>query len=389
MQEHSETQMTRMVEIDQHETVATRYENEEATRGQQTNITQLAANFDDIVRSGAIYYPVSYRFIREMGRGRQGVVYLASRHGARGCTTQHSLKLFDPRLYRNVTEYWTDMGRIADQISRLHGINSPYLVSRQMYEEMNGIGYIQMEVIRGFDLEYLLHGNHREAVRSLSTNEEWSRFDDVIFRPDEHHLAIQPGIVLFIIRSALRGLEPLHENGFLHSDIKPSNIMIDQTGYVKIIDFGRAVRAQEPTRYLFGTPQYMAPELHRRDPGTPSSDLYSVGLVALELLRGRPLVEHSSKVTEKSLLEAKLKLPDQLCDLLPSYVTRNEQFVHALRKLLDPEPENRFKSAEDAESGPEGLRLLHRQLTFAGKDTQYDRELEFYLEKYLASEKSD
>ena len=345
---------------------------------------QLKANYRAIVNARAIYYPVAYRFLKELGRGRQGVVFLGLRQGARGCVTRHAIKLFDPGIYPNAKKYWTDMGRIAAQTSKLQLVKSPNLVSPEIYEESNGIGYIQMEVVDGCSLRDLLDGErHLEEVRSRSTPAEWARFTDAIFRVEEGKLCIQPGVALYIMRQILRGLETLHEMGFVHSDVKPANVMIDRLGYVKLIDFGRATVAHEKVTLLLGTPMYMAPETHRREPSLEQSDIYGVGLVGLEMLRGEPLVD-TSEMTEADLLEFKMTLPQRLPDLLPDYVRQNAQFVVLLQRFLDPDPAKRYPSAEEAEVGSEGLLLVHKQLAQLGKDTEYGRELENYLEKLMS-----
>ena len=223
---------------------------------------QLVANYRAILAERAIYYPVAYRFPRELGRGRQGIVFLGLRQGARGCVTRHALKLFDPSIYGSAKKYWTDMGRIAAQTSKLQLVKNPSLVAPESYEESNGIGYVQMEVVDGISLRELLDGTHMEQVRARSTEEEWRRLTDVVFRLENGKVMIQPGIALYILRQALRGLETLHEMGFIHSDIKPANIMIDRLGYVKLIDYGRAMLVNEKITLLLGTPVYMAPEAH-------------------------------------------------------------------------------------------------------------------------------
>lgn len=343
---------------------------------------QLTANYKAILRAKAIYYPVAYRFLKELGRGRQGVVFLGLRQGARGCVTRHAIKIFDPGIYPSAKKYWTDMGRIAAQTSKLQLVKSPNLVAPEIYEESNGIGYIQMEVVDGVSLRYLLDGKHLELVKPFCTPAEWARFTDVIFRVQGGRISIQPGIALYIMRQALRGLETLHEMGFVHSDIKPANIMIDRLGYVKLVDYGRAVRLNEKVSLLLGTPLYMAPEMHRREASIAQSDIYSVGAVGLEMLRGQPLLNPAGK-SEPDLLNAKIEIVKKLPDLLPDHVRQNAQFVVLLQRFLDPEPNRRYLNAEEAEVGSQGLVLVHKQLAQLGKDTEYGRELENYLAKLM------
>ncbi len=344
---------------------------------------QLSANYQSIINARAIYYPVAYRFLKELGRGRQGVVFLGLRQGARGCITRHAIKLFDPGIYPSAKKYWTDMGRIAAQASKLQMVKSPNLVATDIYEESNGIGYIQMEMVHGVSLRYLLDGEHLEKVRQRSTPQEWARFTDAIFRIENGKMRIQPGVALYIMRQVLRGLETLHEMGFVHSDVKPANIMIDRLGYVKLVDYGRAVRANEKVSLLLGTPLYMAPETHRREPSLVQSDIYSVGLVGFEMLRGQSIVDMTKKMSENDLLDFKMRLPQELPGLVPEYVRQNAQFVLLLQRFLEADPRRRYANAEEAEVGSQGLLQVHRQLVQLGKDTEYGRELEAYLAKLM------
>ena len=79
----------------------------------------------------------------------------------------------------------------------------------------------------------------------------------------------------------------------------------------------------------------------------------------------------------------KRELPGRLYDLLPEHVRQNAQFLLLLQRLLDPNVAGRFATAEEAEVGSTGLAMLHKQLTLAGKDTDYGRELENYLSKIV------
>jgi serine/threonine protein kinase len=342
----------------------------------------LMEHYATIVRAQAIYYPVAYQFLRELGRGRQGMVFLGVRQGARGCLTRHAIKLFDPSIYPSAEKYWTDMGRIAMQTSRLQTLRSPNLVARDVYEEASGIGYLQMEAVDGVDLHQFLDARVLDVVKARCRREEWARFADVVFRLTDGKVCIQPGVAVYILRMILRGLEVLHEMGFIHSDIKPGNVMIDRLGYVKLVDLGRAVLAGERPAFLVGTPLYMAPETHRREPAGPAADIYSVGLLAVQMLRGAPPFERAD-LSEEEYLKLKLALPERLPSLLPPYVRRNAELMAVLRRMLEPDPGRRAGDAALVESGAEGLQVVHKQLVKVGQDTEYGRELEVYLGKLL------
>lgn len=343
---------------------------------------ELVERYEAICRARAIYYPVAFQFRRGLGRGRQGRVFLGLRQGARGCVTEHAIKVFDPSIYTNPEEYWTDMGRIASQISQLQRMQSPNLVFRHSYEETNGIGYSQMEAIDGLDLRRLLLPDHFEQVHERSTEAEWRHFRRTLFQIEGKAFSLKPGVVVYILRSALRGLESLHSMNFLHSDVKPGNIMIDRLGSVKLVDFGRAVLTGERLSFLLGSPLYMAPESHRRETAASQADFYSLGLVALEMLRGRILADEPDP-SEEDLLAAKMALPSSLPGLLPRDVRKNRDLVAILRRFLEPDPSRRFSSAREAEIGDKGLRPVDNRLVRAGLDSEYARDLADYLAKLV------
>lgn len=350
--------------------------------GAGSDRARLVESYLAILREGAMRYPVAYHFIQELGMGRQGIVYLAVRQGARGCRTRHAVKIFDPAVYSSAERYWTDMGRIAGQVSRLQPTHHENLISCDIYDECNGVGFVQMNAVDGIDLQYFHSPSHLAIARSQCSDEEWSHFLDVLFRLQGDRILFTPGIAVHILREVLAGLEHLHEAGFLHGDIKPSNIMADRNGTIRSVDFGRATLIGEKISILLGSPSYMAPEIHRLEPGQPQSDIYSLGLVAVELLGGR-LPLPPGLTTDADLIEAKIRIPESLARWLPPYVVENELLMSILRKMLHPDPRQRFRSAREAASSSKGLRGVMRQLAKLDMDAEYDAEIERYMEKLL------
>ncbi len=340
---------------------------------------ELRRHYRAILDARGIHYPVAYQLLEELGRGRQGVVFLGLRQGARGCITRHAIKVMDPELYRSPQEYWRDMGRIASQLTQLQVLQSPNLVSRHSYEETYGIGYVQMDAIDGLDLTRLLNPENLQVAKQRTGPDDWGRLCGRLFVFDPDSPArLRPEVVVYVLRRVLRGLERLHEMNFLHYDVKPGNIMIDRLGTVKVVDFGRAVMVGEEVSFLLGSPLYMAPETHERRTGSIATDLYSVGLLGLELLRGKPMLD-VSVIDEARLLGVKMELPARLDSLLPDDVRRNEPLVRIIQRLIDPDPQKRFRDAKEAESGDDGLVVIDHQMVQSGADTQLARDLSEYL----------
>jgi len=346
---------------------------------------ELIGNYHQLIRKRTLPYPVAYRLIKEMGHGRQGVVFLAERQGARGCLTHHAIKLFDPGIYSGAPVYWTDMGRIAHQISTLQPINNLNLVNCDFYEECNGVGYLHMEAIDGIDIQFLIDGKHAQLARSRSTHDEWDHFTQVFFRVENNRVSLHPGFALFLIRNVLRGLTVLHEHGFIHGDIKPTNIMIDVQGRVKLVDFGRAVRIGEKVNILLGSPLFMAPEVHRREPGCLQADLFSAGLVGLEMLVGNQITAMMD-YNENELIDFKTTLASRIEDWLPPDVLNNVELTNVFRRLLEPDLANRFATAKEAESGALSFASARLWLRDYEREMEYERELENYLRKLVDDE---
>ena len=114
---------------------------------------------------------------------------------------------------------------------------------------------------------------------------------------------IVPGRVVHILKQVCGSLREAHEQGLVHRDIKPLNIMLCERGgqcdFVKVLDFGLAKQLDGPATleisapdHLIGTPLYMAPERLRNPTATDArTDIYSVGAVAYFLLTGRPVFQ--------------------------------------------------------------------------------------------------
>jgi hypothetical protein len=102
---------------------------------------------------------------------------------------------------------------------------------------------------------------------------------------------LDPAAVVDIVAQTAAGLDAAHRAGLVHRDIKPANLLISPDGLVKITDFGISYAAGSApvtsTGQLVGTPGYLAPERVRGGRAGPSSDLYSLGVVAWECLAGR------------------------------------------------------------------------------------------------------
>ena len=158
--------------------------------------------------------------------------------------------------------------------------------------------------------------------------------------------------VLRVIAGAALALDYVHRRGFVHGDVKPSNILVEATARgprARVIDFG--LSAAVSSGQLSGTPAYMAPELLKEPTLTPQSDLYALGVTAYEALSGRnPFAAPS--------VEEALRRQLQLTPLPLSGVS--SPVAEIITRLLDKEPSARFASARAllfalGEAAPEAM----------------------------------
>ena len=148
-----------------------------------------------------------------------------------------------------------------------------------------------------------------------------------------------------IIEQIAKGLQAFHRMEMLHQDLRPENIMIDGTGTAKIIDFGStriAGIADDSTSSIdgdiLGTVQYTAPEYFVGEGGSSRSDIFSLGVIAYQMLTGRlPYGSQVAKTRTKSQ-QKKLKYKSVLDDNreIPAWIDG------ALKKALHPDPDQRY-----------------------------------------------
>jgi len=137
--------------------------------------------------------------------------------------------------------------------------------------------------------------------------------------------ALPPARAAEIVRQTAEALAVAHDMGIVHRDLKPDNIMItrarDGSDLVKVVDFGIAkamnVEAQKVTRtgLVVGTPEYMSPEQIAGDPLDGRSDIYSLGLVAFNILTGR--LPFLSKTAQESVIMRLTEPPRRLAEIRP------------------------------------------------------------------------
>ena len=152
---------------------------------------------------------------------------------------------------------------------------------------------------------------------------------------------LRPHEAARIVAQIAAALDAAHEAGVIHCDVKPANVIVDQQGTAKLTDFGIARAARGPREHeLIGTARYIAPERIEGKAPTERSDVYSLGLVAYELIAGRP---PNAEMETEDLL--RVRLDGRAPSLRSSRVGITEEIDRVVAKALARDPQDRYASA--------------------------------------------
>jgi serine/threonine-protein kinase len=229
-----------------------------------------------------------------------GRYQLEGRLGVGGMSTVHLA--LDTRLERHV----------AIKLLAEHLADDPAFVSRFRREALAAARLVHPNIVQvfdfGFDEPHHQHFIVMEHVTGHSCAE--------LLR-DRGHLDVDQAVD--IVSQACRGLDYAHRNGVVHRDVKPGNLLVSDSEVVKLADFGiaRATDQSSITQVgsVLGTAAYLAPEQARGEEAGPRADLYSLGVVAYQLLSGR-LPYEATSLSELALMQQR-ELPAPLESLNP------------------------------------------------------------------------
>jgi eukaryotic-like serine/threonine-protein kinase len=270
-----------------------------------------------------------YQIIELLGEGGVGRV-----HAAFDSVVQRevAIKSLRPELVSDKSF----LQRFRSEATHLARLNHPNITTlHSLFSEGRNL-YMVMERVRGQSLD--------EVLRARGSG-----------------LGVKDSLAL--IAQVADGLAYAHSMGVIHRDVKPANLMITQSGLVKIMDFGiaRARGSQRLTRdgSMVGTLPYMAPEQLRGEGGDERSDLYSLAIVLYEMLAGHvPFAAASDYALMQAQIHARpprLRLPDLSADA-----------QSALLQALAKNPERRFGSVQ-AFADALGASALRRDASSLGR----------------------
>ena len=276
-----------------------------------------------------------------IGRGGMAEVYKAWNVGLH---RHEALKLLPPQM----TFDHSFVERFLQEARTAAGLRHPNIATIHMVSPASEAQpYFTMEIVEGGDLADLLH--------------------------QRGPLPLQDALP--ILRQTAAALDYAHRKGIIHRDVKPANILLEDDSHgawnVKVVDFGIA-RAQEAgdgarltkTGMIVGTPEYMSPEQggsgakvdHR-------SDQYSLGVIAYEMLCGRPPFAVGAEGTAMTVIMSHIRdVPRAPVDLVPSL---SPSANAAVLRALSKKPEDRFASCAEFVAALEAPTAVERPISSA------------------------
>ncbi len=273
------------------------------TAGQRENVEKK-------IESQRVQQLGPYRLVRKLGEGGMGSVYLAEEEGAK---RRVAIKVL-PKKLAGEREFLKRFQREAESAARLAHEN---VARAYAAGEDRGWHYYAMEYCEGEAL-----GKRLKRVKAIAERE-----------------------ALDAVVQVAKGLRYAHEQGVLHRDIKPDNIIVMKSGVAKILDFGLSKDlsdAESSFRTVsgaaLGTPHYMSPEQARGDKDLDGrSDIYSLGATYYHLLTGSTPFSGTSlfEIVNKHLTES---LPDPR-DVRPDV---SDGSAHVIARMMAKRREDRY-----------------------------------------------
>jgi len=132
------------------------------------------------------------------------------------------------------------------------------------------------------------------------------------------------GDVLLVFRMVATGLNAIHQQGYVHCDMKPNNILINKAGSIKIIDLGQSCKIGTIKSRIQGTPDYIAPEQVRRKSLGPKTDIFNLGATMYWALTGKniPTLIPNKKTGSRLVVPKTCPAPHELKNKIPVGVSK-------------------------------------------------------------------
>ncbi len=299
-----------------------------------------------------------YRCLSVIGSGGMGIVYLAEDKVLKRRVVLKMLLQTPHNKDKNTSRFM----REATLLSQL---NHPHIVTIHDFGSWKQNMFIVLEYLRGENLQDILHG-----YGALSTVR-----------------------IKHILQQILDALEAAHHAGIIHRDLKPSNVFCtpdlesdypEENEFVKILDFGTAISIDTDvsekittTGEVIGTPHYMAPEqIMGEKVFSPSTDIYSLGIILYEMLTGVPPFDSDNKMT--ILLGHLYKAPPAIDLAAYEGDEQRSALAKAVDVCLNKNPDERYRDIHELRQAISGETKKKGRLVENLTDDRQVRYRQFY-----------
>lgn len=278
----------------------------------------------------------TYTLVRQVSKGGMAVVYEGRREAIAGVSARVAIKLMRPELAVKETHKNLFIQEAKNASSLMHR----NIVHTQDFEEVDGMLMLIMEYVEGLTAREMMRQAHQNGLH------------------------IPPHVIAEIGRQICDGLHHAHcaadsrgrPMGLVHCDVKPGNIIINNQGAVKVLDFGVSKTLAEENKETVtrGTWGYMAPEQIQGDNLVPRTDLFALAIVLYEMAASKQMFRSAEKKDFAKLqsLMATDEPIKRVMKLGPSYKHLQEVLIRALQR----DPAARYATA--AEMGQELGKLV-------------------------------
>ena len=341
--------------------------------------TRSSLEYETILKRQELVWVSRRPFLRCLGTGGQGIVFLSQRQGADGFQRRVALKIFSPAPYPDAATYEMEMARLASVAGRVARIQQDNLVDVHNFIKHRGIRLLEMEWVDGYDLQRLCRPVLLDRIDGTVARERWEHINKFTVTYGKARAASETGHCRRHVARLPGGGGGPAPRGNRPRDLKPSNIMLKRTGSTKIIDVGSAFDLFDSPPVGRCTPDYAAPEVLEGQPGSPQSDLASLGYVLLEMLTG--VQPFAGKKRFAELLRARSTSSSGCRGCLPpEEIAYNELLIKLIRRLVDPDPSRRFPSAEAADLEEDGAADFLRQLVKGDLASEYQTDIRQWID---------